>query len=113
LSLLGLADREYRVAVSRRGLALAYRQPHRQDPVRKKGTRFLLNSSSQARTTVVVELLSDRPDARTMLRAVGLRVTNPRVAVLDALHDHPHSTADTVAVHARDVFGVGVHPGGV
>jgi len=54
---------------------------------------------------VVVELLSERPDARTMLRAVGLRVTNPRVAVLDALHYHPHSTADTVAVHARGVLG--------
>ncbi len=52
-----------------------------------------------------MELSPEHPDARTLLRAVGLRVTAPRVAVLSALHDHPHSTADTVALHARRALG--------
>lgn len=52
-----------------------------------------------------MELSPEHPDARTLLRAVGLRVTAPRVAVLNALHDHPHSTADIVALHARRALG--------
>jgi Fur family transcriptional regulator, stress-responsive regulator len=35
------------------------------------------------------------------LRAVGLRVTRPRLAVLDALSEHPHADADTVVTVAR------------
>lgn len=35
-------------------------------------------------------------DASTMLRGAGLRVTAPRIAVIDALRDHSHSTADDV-----------------
>jgi Fe2+ or Zn2+ uptake regulation protein len=31
------------------------------------------------------------------LRDAGLRVTGPRLAVLDVLAEHPHATADTVA----------------
>jgi Fur family ferric uptake transcriptional regulator len=31
-----------------------------------------------------------------MLRGVALRVTRPRVAVLAAVHDHPHADTDTV-----------------
>jgi Fur family ferric uptake transcriptional regulator len=31
-----------------------------------------------------------------MLRGVALRVTRPRVAVLTAVHDHPHADTDTV-----------------
>jgi Fe2+ or Zn2+ uptake regulation protein len=31
------------------------------------------------------------------LRDTGLRVTAPRVAVLEVLAGHPHATADTVA----------------
>lgn len=44
-------------------------------------------------------------DTRTLLRSVGLRVTRPRVAVLEVLQAHPHSTADTVALHARHELG--------
>jgi Fur family transcriptional regulator, stress-responsive regulator len=36
-------------------------------------------------------------DVARRLRGAGLRVTEPRLAVLDVLADHPHSTADTVA----------------
>ena len=35
------------------------------------------------------------------LRAVGLRVTRPRVAVLAALADRPHADADTIVTVAR------------
>ena len=36
------------------------------------------------------------PDFEHMLRRVALRVTRPRVAVLAAVHDHPH--ADTLSI---------------
>ena len=31
-----------------------------------------------------------------MIRAAGLRVTSARLAVLDALREHPHASADTI-----------------
>jgi len=39
------------------------------------------------------------------LRAVGLRVTAPRVATLDWLSGHPHATADQVAAGVRARLG--------
>jgi Fe2+ or Zn2+ uptake regulation protein len=36
------------------------------------------------------------------LRTAGLRVTRPRLAVLDVLATHPHADADTVVTAARD-----------
>ncbi|WP_063052048.1 Fur family transcriptional regulator [Nocardia arthritidis] len=44
-------------------------------------------------------------DPREWLRAAGLRVTAPRIAVLDAVAARPHSDADTVAAIVRDVLG--------
>ena len=42
-----------------------------------------------------------------LLRAAGLRVTKPRLAVLDALAAHPHAGADTVlGVVRRDLGAV-------
>jgi Fur family ferric uptake transcriptional regulator len=42
------------------------------------------------------------PDELTQsIRGAGLKVTEPRVAVLKALHEHPHSDADTVFGHVR------------
>ncbi len=35
------------------------------------------------------------------LRDAGLRVTRPRLAVLDALAGHPHADADTLVTVAR------------
>lgn len=46
-----------------------------------------------------------RVPARDQLRAAGLRVTAPRVAVLEWLADHPHATAEQVAAGVRDVLG--------
>src|SRR4051794_1067739 len=39
------------------------------------------------------------------LRDAGLRVTGPRVAVLKALHAHPHGDTDTLADAARTELG--------
>ena len=39
------------------------------------------------------------PELERMLRGASLRVTRPRVAVLAAVHDHPH--ADTYSIIAR------------
>ena len=36
-----------------------------------------------------------------MLRDGGLRVTRPRVAVLAAVHEHPHADTDSVIGHVR------------
>lgn len=44
-------------------------------------------------------------DTAQRLRDAGLRVTAPRVAVLDVLARHPHSTADAVAALVRDRIG--------
>ncbi|WP_262851439.1 Fur family transcriptional regulator [Mumia quercus] len=42
------------------------------------------------------------PDAEQMLRASSLRVTRPRIAVLEAVHTHPHADTDTVIAAVRD-----------
>jgi Fur family ferric uptake transcriptional regulator len=42
---------------------------------------------------------------RTRLRAAGLRVTAPRLAVLSWLVEHPHDTADAIAAVVRDGLG--------
>lgn len=42
---------------------------------------------------------------REWLRAAGLRVTAPRLAVLDAVSARPHSDADTVAAAVRETLG--------
>ncbi|AOS61071.1 Fur family transcriptional regulator [Actinoalloteichus hymeniacidonis] len=46
------------------------------------------------------------PDPREALRGVGLRVTAPRLAVLNWLADHPHSTTEQVATAVRRQLGV-------
>jgi Fur family ferric uptake transcriptional regulator len=42
------------------------------------------------------------PDVEQLLRGAELRVTRPRVAVLTALHEHPHADTDTVIRVVRD-----------
>jgi Fur family ferric uptake transcriptional regulator len=43
-------------------------------------------------------------DFEHMVRSVGLRVTRPRLAVLSALHDRPHSDTDSIiGVVRRDL----------
>lgn len=40
-----------------------------------------------------------------MLRGAALRVTQPRVAVLAAVHDNPHADTDSIIGSVRDSFG--------
>ncbi|MQA24497.1 MAG: transcriptional repressor [Micromonosporaceae bacterium] len=41
-------------------------------------------------------------DFRRMLRGAALRVTRPRMAVLSAVHAHPHADTDTIIGAVRD-----------
>ena len=41
-----------------------------------------------------------------MLRRASLRVTAPRVAVLRAVHDHPHADTDSICGVVREDLGV-------
>lgn len=44
-------------------------------------------------------------DCERMLRDAALRVTRPRVAVLTAVHDHPHADTDSIINAARAGLG--------
>jgi Fur family transcriptional regulator, stress-responsive regulator len=44
-----------------------------------------------------------------MLRGAALRVTGPRLAVLRAVHDHPHADTDSIIGVAREDLGVVSH----
>ena len=44
----------------------------------------------------------DYADLGRQLRSAGLRVTRPRLAVLDAVHAHPHLDTDALIGAARD-----------
>jgi Fur family ferric uptake transcriptional regulator len=41
-------------------------------------------------------------EIQQMLRSIGLRVTRPRVAVLTAVHAHPHANTDSIIGFARE-----------
>ena len=45
--------------------------------------------------------MADRADLERDLRAAGLRVTRPRLAVLDAVHAHPHLDTEALIGAAR------------
>lgn len=44
-------------------------------------------------------------DFERMLRVAALRVTRPRVAVLAAVHDHPHADTDSIIGVVREDLG--------
>ncbi|MEU2032337.1 Fur family transcriptional regulator [Nocardia amamiensis] len=44
-----------------------------------------------------------------MLRGAALRVTAPRLAVLTAVHDHPHSDTDSILAQVRETLGAVSH----
>ena len=54
---------------------------------------------------VVVYVTMSITDAPTALRAASLRVTGPRVAVLEELRDRPHAEVDTIATAVRERLG--------
>jgi Fur family transcriptional regulator, stress-responsive regulator len=62
---------------------------------------FLIDSRNWARLRSV----STTSDFERMLRRVSLRVTRPRVAVLSAVHEHPHADTDSIIGVARRDLG--------
>ncbi len=51
--------------------------------------------------------MGGKPDLRELLRGAALRVTRPRLAVLDAVHAHPHADTDSlIRATRRDLPGV-------
>ena len=44
-------------------------------------------------------------DPKSRLRAVGLRITAPRIAILKPIAAEPYSTADEVTIRVRDALG--------
>jgi Fur family transcriptional regulator, stress-responsive regulator len=49
--------------------------------------------------------VSTTSDFEQMLRAASLRVTAPRLAVLTAVHQHPHADTDTILSRVRATLG--------
>jgi Fur family transcriptional regulator, stress-responsive regulator len=43
----------------------------------------------------------DEPDLQQLLRGAALRVTRPRLAVLNAIHAHPHADTDSIIQASR------------
>ncbi|NYG53922.1 Fur family transcriptional regulator [Nocardioides perillae] len=52
---------------------------------------------------------TDAEELREELRGASLRVTRPRLAVLAAVHAHPHADTDTVLREARAELGTVSH----
>ncbi|AHC25830.1 MULTISPECIES: Fur family transcriptional regulator [Mycobacteriaceae] len=48
--------------------------------------------------------MADAGECATILRAAGLRVTRPRLVVMDAVQENPHADTDTIFVAARRVL---------
>ena len=44
-------------------------------------------------------------DLEQLLRGASLRVTRPRLAVLGAVHDHPHADTDSIIAASRSRMG--------
>ena len=53
--------------------------------------------------------MRDAFEAEPLLRAAALRVTRPRVAVLTAVHDHPHADTETLLAATRARLGTVSH----
>ena len=53
--------------------------------------------------------MPDAADLERVLRAAGLRVTRPRLAVLDAVHAHPHVDTEALIRAARARLGAVSH----
>ena len=50
-------------------------------------------------------MVSATLDSEQLLRGVALRVTRPRVAVLTAVHEHPHADTDSIIGVVREDLG--------
>ena len=79
-----------------RGVVECHEDIFQRLPWFRDGSRCDLDSFQKSGKTADV---TTTPDFEQMLRGAALRVTRPRVAVLGAVHAHPH--ADTDADHRR------------
>ena len=71
------------------------------DHRRGRGRPRLIDSRKWARLPSV----PTTSDFERMLRGVAMRVTRPRVAVLSAVHDHPHADTDSIIGVVREDLG--------
>ncbi|WP_024804890.1 Fur family transcriptional regulator [Nocardia sp. BMG51109] len=53
--------------------------------------------------------MSSKSDFERLIRGTALRVTAPRVAVLEVVHDNPHSDTDTILGLVRESLGTVSH----
>jgi Fe2+ or Zn2+ uptake regulation protein len=67
-----------------------------------EGRRLILIDSRNCATLRSVPTTSG---FERMLRGAALRVTRPRVAVLSAVHDHPHADTDSIIGAVRENLG--------
>jgi Fe2+ or Zn2+ uptake regulation protein len=58
-----------------------------------------------SRRSTSVQFVPTASEFERMLRGVALRVTRPRVAVLTAVHDHPHADTDSIIGVVREDLG--------
>ncbi len=54
-----------------------------------------------SKLVATLEVMAECLDFTGMLRSAGLRVTRPRLAVLDAVNKHPHAETDLIIRAAR------------
>jgi Fe2+ or Zn2+ uptake regulation protein len=65
------------------------------------GAYYLIGS----RTCATLRSVPTTSDFEGMLRGAALRVTRPRVAVLSAVHDHPHADTASIIGTVRENLG--------
>ena len=70
-------------------------------PGRRLSPGFLIDSRKWATLWMVTTAW----EVEQLLRGAALRVTRPRVAVLTAVHEHPHADTESIIGVAREVLG--------
>ncbi len=63
----------------------------------------------QSRLWRTLRCVSNLADAEPLLRGASLRVTQPRLAVLSAVQEHPHTDTDTLIAIVRAQLGAVSH----
>lgn len=61
--------------------------------------------SGERASTGTADAAHEERDLAAQLRAAGLRVTAPRLAVLVVIHEHQHAGADAIAAAVRERLG--------
>ena len=60
---------------------------------------------NDSRKSVMLPRISTAKTHESLLREAGLRVTRPRVAVLDAVRQHPHADTESILAAVRADLG--------